>query len=147
MPCTVIQVNREKYRQMVGLMEDLKEIQNKIWAKVKELRKQGNLPGLTEDDHEPEGSALANSQYRLSSDLGGFLGPQQIEDLIGRTFMYRGKYGLHEWTDTVSELMMIKVMNSQPGNLFSIISYQVEWQVRATRTNHIYPLKDIYFLD
>ena len=61
--------------------------------------------------------------------------------------MYNSKYGLHEWTDKVSEVSMHKSMRSQPGQLFSVMSYQVEFYVRATKTDHIYPLKDVIFLD
>lgn len=128
-------------------MEDYKEMQIKIWAKVKQLKEEGKLPNWTEEDYEDEPSALANSQYRLSRDLGGFLGPQQLHELVGKTFMYNGPYGLHEWTDKVSEVSMNKTMNPQPGQLFSVMSYQVEFYVRATRTNYIYPLKEVIFLD
>lgn len=128
-------------------MEDYKEIQTRIWAKVIQLREEGKLPEWDEEDFKNEPSALANSQYRLSKDLGGFLGPQELHELVGKTFMYNSKYGLHEWTDKVSEVSMHKSMRSQPGQLFSVMSYQVEFYVRATKTDHIYPLKDVIFLD
>jgi len=42
-----------------------KDIQKKVFNKVEELRNEGKLPKLNEDDDKDEPSALANSQYRL----------------------------------------------------------------------------------
>ena len=86
----------------------MKEVQDRVWAKVKELRKQGKLPDWSDEDFKDEPSALANSQYRLQSDPAGFLGPQHSQHLVGKTFMYNGPYGLHEWTDKVSQVTMCK---------------------------------------
>jgi hypothetical protein len=129
-------------------MEDYKEIQKRVWAKVQELRKQGKLPDYDMSD---EPTALANSSYRerieMRNDVAGFLGPYSVEQLIGKTFMYNSKHGLHGWTDKVGGVTMQKVVFSEPGNLLKVLGYQVEWHVRATRTNYIYPIKDVIFLD
>jgi len=45
--------------------EEKKEgVEHKVWEKVKELKKEGKLPEITEEDKEDEPTALANSQYR-----------------------------------------------------------------------------------
>jgi len=43
-----------------------KKEENRIWKKVKELRKKGLLPLPTAEDIQNEPTALANSQYRLN---------------------------------------------------------------------------------
>ena len=125
----------------------MKEVQDRVWAIVKRLREEGKLPDWSDEDFEDEPSALANSQYRLQNDPAGFLGPHHPHHLVGKTFMYNGPYGLHEWTDKVSQVTMHKEMHSEPGKLFSVMGYKVEWYVRASRTNYIYPIKDVIFLD
>jgi hypothetical protein len=47
---------------------DLQEEADRVWEKVKELREEGKLPILTEEDLADEPSALANSQYRLEEE-------------------------------------------------------------------------------
>jgi hypothetical protein len=42
---------------------------DKVWEKVKELKKEGKLTEPTEEDKENEPSVLANSQYRNEEDL------------------------------------------------------------------------------
>jgi len=43
---------------------NLNEEAKKVWEKVDELRKEGKLPKITEEDLADEPTALANSQYR-----------------------------------------------------------------------------------
>ena len=43
---------------------NLNEEAKKVWEKVDELRKEGKLPEITEEDLADEPTALANSQYR-----------------------------------------------------------------------------------
>jgi hypothetical protein len=43
---------------------NLNEEAKKVWKKVDELRKEGKLPKITEEDLANEPTALANSQYR-----------------------------------------------------------------------------------
>lgn len=44
----------------------LKNIEGKLWKKVRDLRQEGKLSNMTQEDLEKEGSALANSKYRLN---------------------------------------------------------------------------------
>lgn len=44
--------------------EETQKTADRVWAKVNELRKEGKLPEITEEDTANEPTALANSQYR-----------------------------------------------------------------------------------
>ena len=43
--------------------QNLKEVQDRVWAKVNELRKEGKLPNISDEDFSDEPSALAFTPY------------------------------------------------------------------------------------
>lgn len=81
--------------------------------------------------------------------------------LIGKHFRYRSKYGVSEWTDTVSDIVAMQgIVFDKPLNLklpitgeryiedrAKIIGYRYLLHVRATRTKHIYEFENCIFLN
>jgi hypothetical protein len=82
--------------------------------------------------------------------------------LIGKRFRYRSKYGVSEWTDTVSDVVaMHGIEFDKPWPWFKIsadgekcdaehtkiIGYHYRLHVRATRTKHIYEFENCIFLN
>jgi hypothetical protein len=51
------------------IKNDLQEVSKGVWEKVDELRKEGKLPEITEDDLEDEPTALAFTPYENNVDL------------------------------------------------------------------------------
>jgi len=81
--------------------------------------------------------------------------------LIGKKFKYKGKYGLSEWTDIVKDvtsqhsIVFDKSLNlyvPKKGEEFkaeklSVIGYKYILQIRATRTNNWYEFENCIFVD
>jgi hypothetical protein len=54
----------------------------KIWDKVAELREEGKLPVITQEDLENEPTALANSQYREQENIVSETPENEVEPVI-----------------------------------------------------------------
>jgi hypothetical protein len=81
--------------------------------------------------------------------------------LIGKSFRYKGKYGLSEWTDIVKDVTFLysiefdkpfKLYVPKKGEEFkeeklNIIGYGYNLQIRATRTDNVYEFENCIFVD
>jgi hypothetical protein len=81
--------------------------------------------------------------------------------LIGKKFKYKGKYGLSEWTDIVKDVEFHhSIVFDKPLNLYvpkkgedfkaeklNIVGFNYNLQIRATRTDNVYEFENCIFVD
>ena len=73
--------------------------------------------------------------------------------LVGKKFRYKSKYGLSTWTDTVKTIEPHMTAVTDPALFFKIdgdfefVGYQYILYVRATRSKNIYEFENCVFKD
>lgn len=76
-----------------------------------------------------------------------------LNQLVGKKFRYKSKYGLSTWTDTVKAIEPHMTAVTDPALFFKIngdfefVGYQYILYVRATRSKNIYEFENCIFKD
>ena len=74
-----------------------------------------------------------------------------LNQLVGKKFRYKSKYGLSTWTDTVKAIEL--TILTDPSLFFKIdgdfefVGYQYILYVRATRSKNVYEFENCVFKD
>lgn len=89
--------------------DNLQDVANKVWEKVSELREEGKLPEITEEDLENEPSALAFTPYEVEDEIEG-----SIDDVVDETIPQTDE--VITLSEKDSEIFMDEIDNPKEPN-------------------------------
>jgi len=89
--------------------DNLQGVANRVWEKVNELREEGKLPEITEDDLENEPTALAFTPYEVEDEIEG-----SIDDVVDETIPQTDE--VITLSEKDSEIFMDEIDNPKEPN-------------------------------
>ena len=89
--------------------DNLQGVANRVWEKVNELREEGKLPEITEDDLENEPTALAFTPYEVEDEIEG-----SIDDVVDETIPQTDE--VITLSEKDSEIFMGEIENPKEPN-------------------------------
>ena len=89
--------------------DNLQDVANRVWEKVSELREEGKLPEITEEDLENEPSALAFTPYEVEDEIEG-----SIDDVVDETIPQTDE--VITLSEKDSEIFMDEIDNPKEPN-------------------------------
>ena len=89
--------------------DNLQDVANRVWEKVNELREEGKLPEITEDDLENEPTALAFTPYEVEDEIEG-----SIDDVVDETIPQTDE--VITLSEKDSEIFMDEIDNPKEPN-------------------------------
>ena len=94
----------EKYKS-----DNLQDVANRVWEKVSELREEGKLPEITEEDLVDEPTALAFTPYEVEDEIEG-----SIDDVVDETIPQTDE--VITLSEKDSEIFMDEIDNPKEPN-------------------------------
>ena len=108
--------------------DNLQDVANRVWEKVSELREEGKLPEITEEDLVDEPTALAFTPYEVEDEIEG-----SIDDVVDETIPQTDE--VITLSEKDSEIFMDEIDNPKEPN--DIIKNALEKYKQSRRENTI----------
>ena len=89
--------------------DNLQDVANRVWEKVSELREEGKLPEITEEDLVNEPTALAFTPYEVEDEIEG-----SIDDVVDETIPQTDE--VITLSEKDSEIFMDEIDNPKEPN-------------------------------